>query len=190
MAEPTRPVTVAVTRRVRPGLEREFDAWAREISEAAGRFPGHLGAGHIRSAMQGGEHTIVYRFDTQEHFDAWQGSEERARLVERSRHLIEGEPRVETATGLEFWFHDPACPSSPPPRVWKQALLTWFGLYPTVLVVSYTVARLIETWPLPARAVITTALSVLLMTWVVMPRVTRLFRGWLGRTAGQSESAA
>ena len=32
---------------------------------------------------------------------------------------------------------------------------------------------------LAARLGITTALTVPLMTWVVMPRVTRLLRGWL-----------
>jgi antibiotic biosynthesis monooxygenase (ABM) superfamily enzyme len=65
------------------------------------------------------------------------------------------------------------------PPVWKQAVLTWLGLYPTVLAVSYTIALLIAPWPLPARALVTSGLSVALMTWVVMPNVTRWFSRWL-----------
>jgi hypothetical protein len=38
---------------------------------------------------------------------------------------------------------------------------------------------LVEGLPLALRLGITTALAVPLMTWVLMPRVTRLLRGWL-----------
>ena len=38
---------------------------------------------------------------------------------------------------------------------------------------------LLKELPLAVRLAITTALTVPLMTWVVMPRVTRLLRGWL-----------
>jgi len=179
MEQQTTPVTVAISRRVRPGREADFDAWSQRITDAAEKFPGHLGAGHIRSAETGGEHTIVYRFDTQEHFDAWQNSLDRTRLVEESLPLIEGEPRLEIATGLEYWFHDSECSDASPPPVWKQALLIWLGLYPVVLAVAYTVGVLLAPWPLPARSVLTTGLSVALMTWVVMPLVTKAFRPWL-----------
>lgn len=182
MSEKTAPVTVAVSRCVRAGREPDFEAWVRRITAAAQQFPGHLGAGYIRAAESSGEHTIIYRFDTREHFDAWQNSSERAELVEESRDFIEGAPRLETATGLEYWFHDPACSMASPPLVWKQALLTWVGLYPTVLVISYTVGLLIARWAIPARVVVTTGLSVGLMTWVVMPFVSKSFRGWLRPT--------
>jgi uncharacterized protein len=180
------PVTVAVSRHVIPGREAAFAEWVQGISADAARFPGHLGAGHIRPARTDDEHTIVYRFDTREHFDAWQDSEERRRWMESSHDLIVGEPRVQMATGLEYWFTDPSCAAGPPPRVWKQALLTWLGLYPTVLVVAYTVGVIIAEWPLPARSVVTTAFSVLLMTWVVMPVVTRVFRGFLRPDAARA----
>lgn len=172
------PVTIAVSRHVIPGREADFAEWAKAISADAARFPGHLGAGHIRPARADDEHTIVYRFDTREHFNAWQNSPERQRWVDASRDLIVGEPRVQMATGLEYWFADPSC-AGEPPKVWKQALLVWLGLYPTVLVVGYTVGVLIAGWPLPARSVVTTAISVILMTWVVMPFVTRAFRRFL-----------
>jgi antibiotic biosynthesis monooxygenase (ABM) superfamily enzyme len=161
------------------GRDAEFEEWSQSIASAAAAFPGHLGSGHIRPATPAGEHTIIYRFDTQEHFDAWQSSAERERWIDASRELVTGEPRLETATGLEYWFHDPTCSYGSPPAVWKQALLTWLGLYPTVLLVAYTVARLVEQWPVPARLVVTSGLSVALMTWIVMPLVTRAFRGWL-----------
>jgi antibiotic biosynthesis monooxygenase (ABM) superfamily enzyme len=183
MTDQTGPVTIAALRRVVPGREEDFEAWARGISEEASKFPGHLGSGHIRPADPTGEHAIVYRFDTSEHLDAWQGSPERERWLEASRELTVGESRIERSTGLEYWFHDPGCSDGAPPAVWKQALLTWLGLYPTVLIVAYTAGLLMASWPLPLRSIVTSGLSVLLMTWLVMPNVTRLFRGWLQRPA-------
>lgn len=172
-------VTVAVSRRVRHGRETEFAEWVRGITDEASRFPGHLGAGYIRPAQPGGEHVIVYRFDTPEHFNTWQSSKDRARWMQRSRDLISGEPRIETATGLEYWFRDvcPQAPSGPP--VWKQALVIWIGLYPTVLLFGYAALWLIGHWPLPLRSLITTGLTVALMTWLIMPVLTRLLRRWL-----------
>ncbi len=175
------PVTVAVSRRVRPGREAEFEHWADGIAAVAAEFPGYLGNGHLRPAEECAEHTLVYRFDNEEHLGAWLRSTERSDWVQRSRDLIEGEPHTEMATGLEYWFRDPSMPDAGP-AVWKQALLTWVGLYPTALAVAYTAGLLVAAWILPLRSLVTTALTVVLMTWVVMPLVTRLFRGWLRST--------
>jgi antibiotic biosynthesis monooxygenase (ABM) superfamily enzyme len=93
MSAQPQPVTVAVSRRVRAGYESEFDAWAQRLMHIAEGYPGHLGAGLIRSAASGGEQTIVYRFDSQEHFDAWQSSADRERLIAEAREFLEGTPR-------------------------------------------------------------------------------------------------
>ncbi len=172
-------VTVAISRHVAPGRDAEFAEWVHGITAEAARFPGHLGAGYIRPASPNGAHTIVYRFDTREHFDAWQQSPERQRWTDAAHHLVAGDPNVQMATGLEYWFDDPSCAGGAPPKVWKQALLTWLGLYPTVLAVAYTIGVPVEGWPVPLRTAVTTALTVALMTWIVMPVVTRAFRGFL-----------
>jgi len=39
------PVTVTVARRVAPGREGEFEAWAEKLTRASALFPGFLGAG-------------------------------------------------------------------------------------------------------------------------------------------------
>lgn len=175
----TRAVTVAVSRRVRPGHEAQFAEWVDDVTAAASRFPGHLGSGYVRPAEPDGEHTVVYRFDSPEHLDAWQSSDERKALLEHSREFIVGEPRVEMVTGLESWFSSVTTPGEKPPPAWKQAALIWLGLYPTVLVLSYTVLLPLRGWPIPLRTIVSTGLSVALMTWIVMPNLTRWFGRWL-----------
>jgi antibiotic biosynthesis monooxygenase (ABM) superfamily enzyme len=172
-------VTVAITRHVRPGKEGEFAEVFEQMTAAASAFDGHLGAGHIRAAQPGGEHVIVYRFDTPEHLDAWQESAERVRLLHKLDGVIEGEERVERSTGLEFWFADPSCPAGPSPRPWKQALVTWVGLFPTVYLLGLLFGRFWDPLPDLGRIMISTAVTVVLMTAAVMPLLTRLLRGFL-----------
>ena len=62
---------------------------------------------------------------------------------------------------------------------WKSALSVLVGLYPTVVLLTLAISRL---WPdaeLWASLLLGNILSVSLLTWVVMPNVTRALRFWL-----------
>jgi len=87
--------------------------------------------------------------------------------------------RTSFVTGLESWFTLPGEPSIVPPPAHKMALVTWITIFPLITAIVVVTGPLLEELPLAVRLGITTALAVPLMTWVVMPRVTRLLRGWL-----------
>jgi antibiotic biosynthesis monooxygenase (ABM) superfamily enzyme len=174
------PVTTTVTRRVRPGHEGLYEEILEGILSEASRFPGHLGVEVFRP-QQGtaGEYRTVYRFDTAEHLRAWLDSDERAAWLDRAEPHIAGPMRTTFVTGLETWFTLPGQPGMRPPPPYKMALLTWITIFPLITAIVAITGPLLEELPLAARLGITTALTVPLMTWVVMPRVTRLLRGWL-----------
>jgi uncharacterized protein len=60
-----------------------------------------------------------------------------------------------------------------------MALITWITIFPLITGIVVVAGPLIDGLPLALRLGITTAVAVPLMTWVVMPRVTRLLRRWL-----------
>jgi antibiotic biosynthesis monooxygenase (ABM) superfamily enzyme len=60
-----------------------------------------------------------------------------------------------------------------------MALLTWITIFPLITAIVAITGPTLKDLPLAVRLAITTALTVPLMTWVVMPRMTRLLRGWL-----------
>jgi uncharacterized protein len=60
-----------------------------------------------------------------------------------------------------------------------MALLTWITIFPLITLVILALGPLIEGLALAPRLAITTAVTVPLMTWIVMPRVTRILRSWL-----------
>jgi antibiotic biosynthesis monooxygenase (ABM) superfamily enzyme len=73
---------------------------------------------------------------------------------------------------------DDSRPHSGPPRA-RLALLTWVGAYVVILLVLAIGGPALASWPLALRALVLSGLMVAAMTWVIVPAMTRLFRGWL-----------
>ena len=182
MNAPGGAVTTTVTRQVKPGHEVFYEGFLVGIISAASEFPGHLGVEVFRpQRASAGEYRTVYRFDTVEHLRAWLDSDVRATWLTRAEPHVIGPTRTSFVTGLETWFTLPSRPAAPPPPRYKMALLTWITIFPLITAIVAVVGPLFEFegLPLVVRLGITTAIAVPLMTWVVMPRVTRLLHGWL-----------
>jgi uncharacterized protein len=173
------PITTTVTRRVRPGHEALYEQFLAGIISAAREFPGHLGVEVFRPQSAAGEYRTVYRFDSEEHLRAWLDSDEHAAWLERAEPHVIGPIRTSFVTGLETWFTLPGQPGAPPPPPYRMALLTWITIFPLITAIVALTGPLLKDLPLAVRLGITTALTVPLMTWVVMPRVTWLLRRWL-----------
>ena len=82
-------------------------------------------------------------------------------------------------TGLEGWFTLPSQPGTPPPPRYKMAIVTWAAIFPLITLVVVATAPPVGSLPLVARLAVTTGIAVPLMTWWVMPQMTRLLRRWL-----------
>jgi antibiotic biosynthesis monooxygenase (ABM) superfamily enzyme len=173
------PVTTTVSRRVRPGHEAAYEQFLAGISGAARAFPGYLGVEVFRPAPGGDEYRIIYRFDSAAHLRAWQNSAEHAAWLARAEPHVAGPIRTQVLTGLESWFTLPTQPGAPPPPPYKMALVTWATIFPLITLLVVATAPLLGSLPLVARLAVTTGVTVPLMTWVVMPRVTRLLHPWL-----------
>jgi len=173
------PITTEVTRRVRPGHEGAYEEFLEGIIATASRYPGHLGVEVFRPSAGGDEYRIVYRFDGSTHLRRWLDSDEHAAWLERAEPHVIGPMRTRFLTGLETWFTLPDRPGAPPPPPYKMALLTWVTIFPVLTVVVLALEPVLTGIALVPRLALTTAVTVPLMTWVVMPRVTRLLRGWL-----------
>jgi antibiotic biosynthesis monooxygenase (ABM) superfamily enzyme len=173
-------VTTTITRRVKPGHEPFYESFLEGIIAAASRIPGYQGVEVFRPESAAvGEYRVVYRFDSGEHLRAWLDSDERAAWLERAEPHVDGPLRTQFLTGLETWFTLAHSPATPPPPRYKMALLTWLTIFPLITIVVLTLEPLLEQLTLVPRLAVTTAITVSLMTWLVMPRVTRVLRRWL-----------
>jgi antibiotic biosynthesis monooxygenase (ABM) superfamily enzyme len=184
------PVTVAVTRIVKAGCEEEFERAIHDFVQRSLHLPGQLGVHILRPAPGSGsrEYRILRRFASAEArdefyrlplFDGWK---------QKVAGLVEGEPRYEQLSGLETWFTLPGQRAIVPPPRWKMAIMTLLGVYPASLLLGVTVGNWIGGWPISVSSLIIGALMVILLTWVLMPLLTRLFKAWLYPNTGNSVS--
>ena len=175
------PVTTTVTRRVKAGHEAAYEAFLAGISATARTFPGYLGIDIFRPTPtgQGGEYRTIYRFDSAAHLQAWLDSPQHRAWLARAEPHVAGPMRTQVLVGLEGWFTLPTSPGVAPPPPYKMALVTWATIYPLITLVVVATTPLLGPLPLVAQLAVTTAVTVPLMTWLVMPRVTRLLHRWL-----------
>ncbi len=174
------PVTVVVRRRVKAGAEADFEAAMHEFIRFALASPGNLGI-HVLRPDPGGsrEYTIVDRFVDQPAREAFKSALEYSDWMRCLRTFTEEDPYIEELGGLAGWFTLPGKPNASPPPRHKMALVTFVGVYPLTSLLPPLFAFQLPTWHSLLVNVIVTGLIVALLTWVVMPFLTRLFSGWL-----------
>ncbi|QJR34050.1 antibiotic biosynthesis monooxygenase [Gemmatimonas groenlandica] len=167
------PAKLVIERRVRPGREREFEVWVRALIHSASAANAHEGSSVLDAG--GGEYFVLVRFASPEALDRWRESDEVVALSADGDTLSTAVDWPIVRSGLETWFTAPGHRSRVAPR-WKMALVTWCALMPQVLLLSVVMP---EGIPLVLGVGLTTAISVSMLTWVVMPRLTALLAGWL-----------
>jgi antibiotic biosynthesis monooxygenase (ABM) superfamily enzyme len=182
------PITVSIERAVDPARISEATAWVQAGIQLANKHPGFLGSGWVRAGDDSWTWHMLYRFSDQASLTAWEDSAERRWWLSTGNDFAR-EARVERRTGIEGWFDEPvertvevpeASAAAVPPR-WKQAVSIWLGFFPVNLAFSLLMG-FVPGWdgvPVLWRVLIATLILTPIMTFWVLPAVTRLIRPWL-----------
>src|SRR5919109_3950685 len=193
------PVTVVVTRFAKRNKIREFEEWMDGIIHEAMRFEGHMGVNVIRpSDPSNPDYVIIFRFNTFENLARWENSEVRREWLAKSKEVAEGEPVIEKQTGLEIWFTprsrsggsikgDKASMTTTtttapiaPPR-YKMAIVITAIIFILVSILLPQIRQLTTGLHIHLSTFLGVAIMVFLMTYVIMPSVTRLLGPWLSK---------
>jgi uncharacterized protein len=179
-AEP--PVAMVFTHHVRKGKVDDYRAWRRKTITAQAHYPGYLATDSFepRGQLQD-EWVDIVRYDSVDHLNTWMKSEERQKLLEELTPIAESVHEHRLATGLEGWFNLNRRADEPVnvPPAWKQALSVLLALYPTVMILGLIVNPWMQNLTFPVQMLIGNILSVALLTWLIMPVVTRVLNFWL-----------
>src|SRR5208282_2263844 len=177
-AEP--PVAMVFTHRVARDKVGDYLAWRRKVIEAQAHYPGYLGPDFFKphGTFQD-EWVDIVRYSSVDDLNRWMESEERQSLLKELDPIVES-MHAHPVTGLEGWFalnRVPGATVSGPPA-WKQALAILFALYPTVMVLNF-LNPLWRNLSFAESMLIGNILSVGLLTYLVMPWVSRFLNFWL-----------
>lgn len=170
---------VAITRHVKSGCEAVFEETVRGVILAASTFPGYAGGEVLYPTTKRGAWQLILRFDTPIHLQEWEASPICQGWIARADALTIGGPKVLRVNGLEAWFALPEGPNTPPPPKWKTAIVSAIGIYPVISLMPMLLSPMTNGLPTWFATLVNIAIMMPLMTWVIMPQVTRLFRSWL-----------
>jgi antibiotic biosynthesis monooxygenase (ABM) superfamily enzyme len=178
------PVTVIVTRTAKKEKIKEFEEWMVGVIHESMKFEGHMGVNIIRPSDEAPtlKYVIIFRFNTYENLKKWENSEKIKEWIRKSKEVTEGDPKTEILSGLEFWFtpRSEGERVSVPPR-YKMAMVTGAIVFVLLSTLIPQVRQLTTTMPVFLSTLVGVVVMVLLMTYVIMPSVTRLLRPWLSR---------
>lgn len=173
-------VTAVICHLVKPGQEVAYEQWLHDISSVAQQFAGHSGVSFVRPPdASHPEYAIILKFDCYEHLKAWIDSPVRQRWIDKVKPLVQNDQTVQVLTGLETWFTLPGKLVQRPPKRYKMAILTALAVFAVAQVLGLVLAPVLASlYPL-LRSFVLTVATVFMLTYLVMPRVTRLFYFWL-----------
>jgi antibiotic biosynthesis monooxygenase (ABM) superfamily enzyme len=168
-------IHVAITRKIIPGKEQEFKDALHNFLGKSFTHKGVHGASVISSfpGAENNEIGILRTFNDEKERDAFYNSELFKEWEAYASKLTE--PAVyRELTGLEAWFRS----TTAPPR-WKMAIATLCGVFPTSIFLYFTTSWFLKELSVPLRLFITATLMVGILTWMVMPFVTKILNPWL-----------
>jgi antibiotic biosynthesis monooxygenase (ABM) superfamily enzyme len=176
------PVALVFARRVKPGRQDPYRAWVEAFQQASKLVPGFLGAATMGHGERENEYLSVVRFDSFESLRAWEESELRRQWLEKlPPDTVEGDAEIRRLEGLEFWFTAAGVPTPVAPSPHKMAIVLVVVVFLLVSALTPVVRAVLGDAPQVARSAVAVVLQVGLMTYVIMPRVTRLLASWLFR---------
>ena len=188
---PVQPVTVVVSNRVKPEYADEFERTQQQMIDAEHQFPGFMGSELYRPVpgVQD-EWIVVFRFDSDAHMNDWLESDERQRILKESEPYLEDYEvrKVASSFGSWFSFSDNGESATMPPN-WKQAMVVLVALYPLVMVLTLWFANQLIIhldFPLWLAIFFSNVLSVIGLTWIIMPPLNRWLVPWLIPEGGDS----
>jgi uncharacterized protein len=173
------PVTAVSSARVRPGAQDHYRALHDDLVEELRGFDGFLRSELFEPVPGVQDDTVVvFAFEGRDRMERWLASDERRAVLERMEPLIEGARTVTVLGGFAGWFAGGA--GIDVPR-WKQATVVVAALFPTSLGLTLLRQWLLPDLPLAPGVLVGNVAGVAILTWFVMPVLTRRLEPWLRR---------
>lgn len=188
------PVTLVISRHVRPDKVAEYEAWLHRLTKLASHHDGYMGVTVLRPphGKNDPEFVTIAHFDTEENLAAWMSDPERAAMVARSQDFGDAPEEVVTEPGVEFWFTPNDAPAlvgggpaaQPPPR-WKMAVVLTLVIFVLSQALTFSLSPVVDLGvPRAVVQLVALAAQICLLTYWLLPKLNKVLAFWLTPKAG------
>lgn len=171
-------VRAFISVQVTSGCEERYYELHCQIQHAMKSFKGFRNFELLQPVAGVQTETVsILTFSSQKDLEYWLNSEVREYLVSSIDPLIDDERTMSIVGGFGGWFE--ASQGEAETRRWKQAAVVLMALFPTVLMLTVLRRWLLPDIPLVPGVLLSNIIGVAILTWGLMPRLTRRFDAWL-----------
>jgi antibiotic biosynthesis monooxygenase (ABM) superfamily enzyme len=164
--------------RIRPEREADFQEWRRRILEEVRTYDGFLGTESFDTLDSSNpEFVVVVRFDNRANLDAWLAADIRKTFMKEVRSYVDHYSLRRISSGFEGWFD--TSENKNPPASWRQAMVILTALFPVIMTLRQLLLPVFAVLPMPAAFLVLLTVDIAVLTYVVMPRFSRLMNFWL-----------
>jgi uncharacterized protein len=170
--------TLVVAGKIKRGRESDYERWVGKVVTALHDAPGYDGMTAISSPdPQGRVGTLLIRFRSTEALSEWDDSPVRHSLIEEDQFSA---TYYHAGAGQEVFFSIPRMSAAP--SRWKMCLLTIPTVYLLFNITLFAFERLVPSakeWSPLTRMAPVIPIVVVLLTYVCLPPLSRIFASWL-----------
>ncbi|MBW4582585.1 MAG: antibiotic biosynthesis monooxygenase [Tildeniella nuda ZEHNDER 1965/U140] len=184
---PADPITLVISEVVEPSQIQAYEAWSRGFNQAVQQFEGFLGVDVIRPRDHAyPEYVVIVKFDSYTHFRHWRTSPTFQQWVDKGRNLVLDRSQQQLG-GVELWFTlPPAANKLPQTPYYKKVILGILAVYPLILLADVLLGPFLKPLPSLLGLFISVTFVSALLTYPVMPWLSRLLGFWLYPSSARS----
>ncbi len=172
------PITTILKIKYKEGFKEECLQWMLETASVASHFDGFIEKNICISAEAERELLNIFTYSNNDCLQRWENSEQRILQTKKSEKFLESVQQKSQLAGLEFMF-----PSAKSPKRWKMVVITVcviFILLNTLVPVLQQFFTMLHL-PVLLKSLLGVVVMVSLMTFVILPFLSRVLGRWLVR---------
>jgi antibiotic biosynthesis monooxygenase (ABM) superfamily enzyme len=181
------PITLVISELVEPSQVPAYETWTKGINCDAREMEGFLGVEIIRPRDRSHpEYLVIVKFDTYDNLHRWLVSPIYRAWMEQAGELIAARSQQHLPNGLELWFTLPqrrTALAAPQPPYYKQVVLGVLGVYPLILLANVLLGPLLGGLHSLLGLFISVIFVSALLTYPVLPWLSKGLEFWLYPTA-------
>lgn len=181
MKKNTNIVSVVVFDKVKPNYQDEFENWQNRIISEIQKFKGFVGVSSKKLEGVKNEHFTIFQFDSPQNLQHWLDSDTLRRYLVEAKQYTQSEPKISFHEGLEIFFSKKDV-TQMQPAFYKKVLIGILAVYPLIIIVGKLLHWCIpgfEKLPFELRLFFEVIVISTLMTYPVMPMLSKWFHKWL-----------
>ena len=177
-----RIATNIISEIVKPGSQKDFEAWSKGINKVVSRQPGFISSDILRPRDPNHlEYIIIVRFENSDALNVWQASETFKTIFKEAEPYLVSHRSQQQSHGIEQWFELPAhqIHQIKKPAFYKLVFMGILAVYPLVLLANFLLKPIAHMLPYWFVILISVIFISVLMTYPVMPVISKMLSTWL-----------